>query len=262
MNCVYRVRPADDFTLDELSKGYLWFSRPRGFKGDSLDANVQAFFEDTEAIKRVLDEDSHTLSQDDKKEQKRILDEWYELMSHTGICCFTSTAPDDKRLTNFRKCRGGKGICIEFDKCKIEQFFNNHNNYPLYPCFHKVNYTDNPTKLETDGAYSILWKTTPYGKEYKTLKGLMHDHPRERDKLIFKILSTIDKRFESQKELRMILGGRNIPDHDPNLKGYKIYIPDDAINRILVYPGVSEKWFDRLRATAPNLKDKIVIVGK
>lgn len=52
MDSIYRVRPANCYTIDELRKSYLWFSRPIGFKGDTNDANIGAFINDTNAIKR------------------------------------------------------------------------------------------------------------------------------------------------------------------------------------------------------------------
>ena len=36
MDVVYRVRPANEFTIAELKEPYLWFSRPVGFKGDRM----------------------------------------------------------------------------------------------------------------------------------------------------------------------------------------------------------------------------------
>lgn len=55
MSSIYRVRPANKSTLDELTNSYLWFSKPNGFKGDAKDANIGAFVTDTAAIKRGID---------------------------------------------------------------------------------------------------------------------------------------------------------------------------------------------------------------
>ena len=59
MNNIYRVRPANEYTIDELKNSYLWFSRPKGFKGDIDDANICAFFliygfQDPRALKGIL----------------------------------------------------------------------------------------------------------------------------------------------------------------------------------------------------------------
>lgn len=48
----YRVRPCNNYTLDELRKGYIWFSRPT-YYNDIDDANIAAFIKDTDAIKKV-----------------------------------------------------------------------------------------------------------------------------------------------------------------------------------------------------------------
>ncbi len=53
MSQVYRLRPSNDQTLDELKNNYLWFSRPSRYK-DVADSNVVAFTENNESIKKFL----------------------------------------------------------------------------------------------------------------------------------------------------------------------------------------------------------------
>ena len=161
MDTIYRVRPANNHTLDELNNSYLWFSRPIGFKGDINDANIAAFINDTEAIKRGID---HSLP-------NFPYERFCKQMEHTGICCFTTECPDDKIIKKFPKCSNGNSICIEYDRHKLEEFFLNHRTAPIYPCFIPVIYDDNPTKLQTNGEWSILWNKDENGEIYKTIPG-------------------------------------------------------------------------------------------
>ena len=236
MDTIYRVRPANNHTLDELNNSYLWFSRPIGFKGDINDANIAAFINDTEAIKRGID---HSLP-------NFPYERFCKQMEHTGICCFTTECPDDKIIKKFPKCSNGNSICIEYDRQKLEEFFLNHRATPIYPCFTSVIYDDNPTKLQTDGEWSILWKKDENGELYKTIPGILHEHPRELDTFIRMFLTRINSKFKGQKEERIILGGCNIPSHDNNLLGYCIPIPEDTVKNVIVYPTVHKSYVDKL----------------
>lgn len=42
MSSIYRIRPVNDYTIDELNNHYLWFTRRSGFN-DHNDANVGTF---------------------------------------------------------------------------------------------------------------------------------------------------------------------------------------------------------------------------
>ena len=179
MDTISRVRPANNHTLDELNNSYLWFSRPIGFKGDINDANIAVFINDTEAIKRGID---HSLP-------NFPYERFCKQMEHTGICCFTTECPDDKIIKKFPKCSNGNSICIEYDRHKLEEFFLNHRTAPIYPCFIPVIYDDNPTKLQTNGEWSILWNKDENGEIYKTIPGILHEHPRELDRFIRMLLT-------------------------------------------------------------------------
>ena len=150
---VYRVRPINSHTLDELSNLYLWFSRPCGFKGDINDANIGAFVEDTEAIKKGIISICPNFD----------FDKWYEQMGYIGICCFTTELPTSDELRHFPNCGNGRGICIEYDTAKLEDFFAKDSKIPIPPIFHDVIYDNEPTKLDTCGDWSILWEK---GKDY------------------------------------------------------------------------------------------------
>ena len=226
----------------------MWFSRPIGFKGDTNDANISAFINDTNAIKRGFE----YLFPD------FLYNEFCELMGHTGICCFTNELPNNTMVKKFPKCSNGKCICIEYDKHKLEEFFLNHKSTPIPQGFNRVIYDDNPTKLETDGEWSILWSKGKNDKLYKTIPGIMHEHPREFDAFIRILLTRINSKFKGQKEERIILGGRNIPSHDNNLLGYSIPIPEDTVKNVIVYPNVDRCYVNKLEAI-PFIKEKIVM---
>lgn len=246
MDVVYRVRPANEFTIAELKEPYLWFSRPVGFKGDRNDANICAFINDTGAIRLGIE---HSLPE-------FPYESFYKQMGHTGICCFTSELPDNERIKGFRKCSKRNCVCVEYDKHKLEEFFKNHKSTPIHPCFIPVVYDDNPTELDTYDKWSFQWSEDQDGKQYKTIPGILQGHPRDRDVFIQKLFSRISYRFKDQKEIRIILGGCNIPSHDENLLGYRIPIPEYAINRVILYPNVQKDYEEQLNEIA-SIKGKI-----
>lgn len=244
---IYRIRPINSNTLDELKHSYLWFSRPCGFKGDVDDANIGAFVEDTETIKKGL------LSLN----PEFPFDDWYEEMSHIGICCFTTEIPSAAELFHFPKCAKGKGICIEYDKTKMKDFFTSQSKIPLPPIFHKIIYDDEPTKIESCDEWSILWEKYDGFKVYKTIENIFkYSHKREIDKFIFKLCTRLKSIYCDQKEERMILGGCLIPNHNPDVVGYQIPIPSDVVNRIMVYSKVSQTWVNKLKMI-DDIREKI-----
>lgn len=247
---VYRVRPLNSYTIDELRHSYLWFSRPTEFKGDIQDANIGAFITDTEAIKKGI-----------------LLvcpgfpfDLWFEKMSHTGICCFTKNRPTQNEIRKFPRCSMGNAICIEFDKEGLVEFFRSHKKCPQDNCFHDVVYDENPTKIEQYDEWSILWETNGNGKLYKTIPGILYEHPRGLDKFIFMLLTRINSKFSAQREMRIILGGRNIPSHEKELKGYRLDIPNSLITKVWIY-GNSKKDLIEEVQSIPEIKDKIEFIG-
>lgn len=246
---VFRVRPLNSYAIDELRQSYLWFSRPREIKGDAQDANIGAFITDTEAIKKGLSFVCPNFP----------IDTWLDKISHTGICCFTKQQPTQSTIKKFPGCSDGNAMCIEFDKTGVEEFFKSHRNYPQGYCFHDVVYDENPTKIEQLDEWCILWEANEDGKLYKTIPGLLHEHPREHDKFIFILLTRINAKFSVQEETRIILGGRNIPSHEKELKGYKLEIPDSLITKIWIY-GRPKNEFMREMYSISEIKDKIEFV--
>lgn len=243
----YRVRPCNSFTLDELSRGYLWFSRPTCYK-DTEDANIAAFINDTDAIERGLLHAGY---------RKECIGKYIKEMSYIGICCFTKEKPIGRNLINFPRCREDNAIVIKYNRNKLKNFFEKHPKYPLLPCFHNVIYDKNPTKLEQFDKWSFLVKDDFGNRKYKTIQGLLHEHPRELDKLIFMLYTRINSRFEKQNEERIIIAGRNVPKHNNETIGYKIQISADVIDTVYVYSSVAEDFREKMNEI-PSIANKIV----
>ena len=251
-NVTYRVRPLNKNTLDELTNSYLWFSRPSAFKGDSKDGNIGAFVTDTPAIKKGF-----LLMWPDFP-----FEEWYRKMDHTGICCFTTQIPTSDEMSHFPRCKNGKGICIEYDKLKLTNYFARESSVILRPEFFKVIYNENPTKLDSCDKWSILWEDCGEKgeKRYRTIPEIFsYSHPRDKDEFIYKLLTRLNSRFKNQKEERLIIGSPLAPSHEEQIQGYKVPIPNDAINHIFVYPKVGDI-FKRALQNIESIKNKINLV--
>jgi hypothetical protein len=110
MNKIYRLRPANNLTIEELKDHYLWFSRPTEYK-DVEDSNIFSFINNNESIEASF---------------KRIYREYEKIVNlskKTGICCFTKTLPKFNLWNKFPN--GHTGIFIEYDKGIIEQHLIN-----------------------------------------------------------------------------------------------------------------------------------------
>lgn len=248
-NSIFRIRPLTEYALDELANCYLWFSKPAGFKGDANDANISAFFADTSALERGF---------------KYVIpefpfDKWFSGLNNTGICCFTREFPKKSKLKRFPGCKSGKAICIEYDRQKMETFFERHITFPIVPCFRKVLYSIHPTKLETCDEWSILWEIGNGYKRYRTIPNILHSHPRDLDELLYKLFTRISSQFKHQKEERIILGAGQVASYGINTKGYKIPIPNETIRKVYVYPNVPQKYKSTI-SQITELNDKIVFL--
>lgn len=244
----YRVRPCNSFTLDELRRGYIWFSRPTCYN-DTEDANIAAFINDTDAIERGLLYAGY---------RKECIDKYVNEMSHIGICCFTKEMPSGAKLACFPECKRNNAIVIKYNRDKLKEFFETHRVHPLYPCFHDVIYDKVPTKLDKFDEWSFLVGKDELGNRlYKTIPGILHEHPRELDKLIFILYTRIKSRFENQKEERIIIAGRNIPKHNNETTGYQIQIPIEVIDTVYVYSSVTEDFREELNEIL-SIANKIV----
>ncbi len=236
MMSIFRLRPSNNKTIDELSRGYIWFSRPSEYK-DVKDANIVGFAEANENIKESFN---------------RIFSDYLEFgkeMNYSGICCFTESLPMLDDWKHFPK--GSKGIFIEYDKEKIEQYFL--QNYGIGDCFKKVEYMHNSliVKSSSDYGYDILWETSEDGFLYKSIKGDIERNSKDMNDFLLKLFTRLSDNFKIQKELRIILGGRNIPNRAPNIKGYKVPIPLNAILRIYVQSNTPKHYINELKTAIP-----------
>ena len=126
MRSIFRLRPSNAKTIDELQNSYLWFSRPTEYNV-SDDSNIIAFAETNEKVKESFN---------------RVFENYKELgkeAGYSGICCFTESLPNVKDWKCFPK--GYRGIFIEYDKEMLEQHFINF--YGLGDCFKEVDYLSN-----------------------------------------------------------------------------------------------------------------------
>ena len=207
--------------------------------GQYQDANIIAFAEANENIKDAFN---------------RVFFNYKNLGKHvslSGICCFTESLPEIDDWKYFRK--GFNGIVIEYNKDLLKNHFL--NNYVLGNCFTKVEYLSNQIVLKssTPNCYDILWKVKHNGDLlYKSIQGDIERDEKEMEKLIFKLLTRINIKYQKQKELRIILGGRNIPDKSPDLKGYKILIPHSSIVKIHTHPKTPLEFVKNLHHIIPN----------
>ncbi len=242
----YRLRPMNNLTIDELNNHYLWFSKRSGFK-DKYDANIGAFIEDTPQIERGL-QLIYT---------EEGINEIVRQMDNIGICCFTKKLPQRNNLTYFPN--GTRSICIEYNQRLLEDFFLKSKFALAYP-FKNVIYCKEPTKIESDGSYHILTKKHKDGCEYSSIMSIFSDI-RKVDKLFELLLTRINGRYSKQKEMRIILGGRNWEYLDVSQPGYKIEIPVDTISKVYIFTDPNSSFCQELEKL-DYLKDKIEIIDE
>lgn len=243
MDKIYRLRPAQDTTIDELKSGYLWFSRPTGFS-DIEDANLIAFTDKNENIKDAFDRvfSNHSFLAEE--------------LSYIGICCFTDILPKQEKWKRFPK--GNKGIFIEYDKAKVEKYFV--DKYYLGDCFKEVVYLDNQLLIEssTNEGYDVLWEIYEDGCLYLSIRGDIERDAKIMDQFIFKLLTRINSKYKEQKEYRIILSGARIPTKDLDIKGYKILIPSNFITRIYIQDTTPDIFVSELKKYIDE--DKIQLI--
>ena len=236
MSTLFRFRPANELTIEELQTGYIWFSRPTEYN-DKEDSNIIAFAEANENVKNSLN---------------RVFSDYLEFgteISYCGICCFTDTLPKQKDWRNFPK--GPKGIIIEYDKEKVEQHFI--ENYSLGDCFKRVEYLPNQLIIKSSSSdeFDVLWEIDDNGTLFKSLRGEIERDQKLMDEFLQRLFTRINKKHEKQNELRIILGSRNFTDRTPDIKGYKIPIPLSAIVSIYVSSDTPENFIAELKKIIP-----------
>ncbi|MDB5143412.1 MAG: hypothetical protein JWQ66_2125 [Mucilaginibacter sp.] len=217
MSSIYRIRPATEKTIEEIEDGYLWFSRPTQFN-DALDANIFAFIKSNEPIANAFERLF--------KDNINVAEE----SALSGICCFTDKKPAPSRFARFPNARNG--LVIEYDKEKLEKHFIEQNG--LGDCFKKVEYLRNPALFKSTNEYDILWEKIGEDEIYRTLNEISLNE-RSMDELFLKMFTQISMQFKKQREFRIILAGRNIPDRTRGIKGYHISIPKESISQIFIH---------------------------
>ncbi|MFC5284146.1 hypothetical protein [Pedobacter alpinus] len=228
MPSIYRLRPATDRLIDELKEPYLWFSRPAEYK-DSEDANLASFINNNENIRESF---------------TRLFGNNDELINQSnliGICCFTTVLPQVNIWKKFPQ--GHNGLFIAYDKDIIKTYFQ--SKFGLGDCFKKIEYLTDPTLFKKYSSHDILWEATEDGNLYKSLKEIEHDD-KLRDELFLKIFTRLNKNYSFQNELRIILGGSNIPNKSDYIKGYKISIPQESILGIYTQPDTPRSIIEKI----------------
>lgn len=230
MNKVFRLRPSNDKTIEEIKEGYIWLSRPIGFN-DVNDSNILSFVKLNESINdafiRVF-RDIPRMANDASK---------------NGICCFTKILP---KLKFWKKFPSGKeGIFIGYNRDLIEKHFL--RVYGIGDCFKKVEYLTEPLILETSSGYDVLWEKEENGSTFKSIKDFERDS-KQMDLLFLKMFTRINFKYKYQDELRIILGGRNVLNMDEGLKGYKIGIPKESIVKIYIQPSTPSRFLEKMKS--------------
>lgn len=231
---IYRLRPINDKTIEEITQSYLWFSKPMGFK-DKQDSNIQSFFDNCDILKDVLE--CHFTNDGIKY--------LYSQMRHIGVCCFTKELPSNKQRNYFP--HKTNTVCIEYNKTMLEEFFL-HSHYALANCFKDVEYFNEPIMFKKDDGYHIITQQNQNGILSESVKSIFYNE-RNLNNFFWKLLTRIDDKFINQKELRIVLAGRNITNTDKQVRGYKVEIKQEAINAIYIYPKTKKSFIERLKDT-------------
>lgn len=213
---IYRLRPSNDYAINELEEGYFWFSKPTGFN-DTEDANVISFIEQNSTIEEVL------------RRRFSEIDLIRDFSLNMGICCFTKELPSKSKWKKFPKCYNG--IAIEFDKEKLLNHFA--SSYGLGDCFKTVDYLKSPTIFKSYSEHDILWEEYEDGCLYKSLREIITD-PKTLDKFFLKMFTRLSDKYKNQNEQRILLKNKLVEEFGGEIyeNGYKIRIPKDAIKRI------------------------------
>ena len=108
-----------------------------------------------------------------------------------------------------------------------------------------MHYFDAPIIFERDGEYHILTQKDEDGSLYESVKELTRTE-KNMDRFIKLLLTRINSKYRYQNEIRIILGGRNIPSFDSNISGYKIQVPKGAIVNLYKFKDTDESFVNQL----------------
>ncbi|MCT4615350.1 MAG: hypothetical protein N4A49_10805 [Marinifilaceae bacterium] len=157
MSTIYRLRPSNDYTIEELTDNYLWFSKP-SFFNDTEDSNIISFANKNASIHDLIERLFNGLE---------VIKNF---LSNVGICCFTNKQPNSNSWRRFPNCKNG--IMIEYNREELEEYFI--QNYGLGDCFKKVDYRRTPTIFESTNQYNILWEESSNGNRlYKSFYNII-----------------------------------------------------------------------------------------
>jgi len=235
---IYRLRPCNKNTIDELKNNYFWFAKPTEFN-DCEDSNIISFAEKNSTIREVFE---HRFDK---------LDRIKHFTENVGICCFTENLPKLNAWKRFPKC--SNGIAIEYNKENLKDFYR--STYGIGDCFKKVEYYKEPTIFEALSPYHILWNVTDGDvKEYKSLLSLQE---KDMDLLFLKMFTRLNKKYKRQKELRIILNEQIVNTHcEAFTNGYKITLPNREITRIYYKSTISKSFLEELKSLGIELIEK------
>jgi hypothetical protein len=212
---IYRLRPSNKNTINELEANYLWFSKPRYFN-DTQDSNILSFAKNDSSILNLINTVFGGSS------------EVVAFLNSVGICCFTNRKPNSNSWTHFPKCRNG--ILVEYDKELLEKHFI--KCYGLGDCFKKIEYLRNPIIFDSSRPNDILWRQEDGYNIYKTLNDIANNS-RDMDKFFLKMFTRLNYKHHRQKEERIILKEEFLRNDEFALKqGYKIPIDKKAILKV------------------------------
>lgn len=232
---IFRLRPAGDYTIDELRNEYLWFAKPYMFKDKARDANISAFIRRNEGLEEALSI-IYTNSG---------IIELGNRSKHIGICCFTQQLPKNRAAWKTFP-NGLDSIAIAYNEKKlIESFAKVGKPNPLV----KVEYVNNPLALEIDNGITYIKESIDENScILHNVKGaLRYDPQHGMDEIMTLLLTRISSDFMAQKEERIFLSGIHLRCNDQD-DGYKFNLSNDCIEIIHVPRRVSNHYSDFIKA--------------
>jgi len=185
----------------------------------------------------------------------RLFEDYQDIAAKSaraGICCFTRKIPTQYALRFYPGARDG--LVVEYDKTLLEEHFA--RKIGLGDCFKRVDYRKNPTLFESAAGVDMLWEESRNLNVYKGMMGIL-SNAKLTDELFVKMFTRIIKKYSYQKESRIILAGRNIPDDSADILGYAVKIPREAIVGIRVHRNCKKEIKEKLLTLGYPVKDMV-----